>query len=95
MTSPTEKPRPGRRPRHNDHDWGRTGETLRQFRIDRDVKQIDLATAMGFRYASSITQIEQGLKPLTDGKLMKAARFLNVEPLAIRRPAPEAKEDAE
>lgn len=88
MTTTPEKSKPGRRRRHNDHDWGRTGETLRQLRIDRDVTQAELATAIGFRYQSSIVQIEQGLRPLTDGKLIKAARFLDVQPLAIRRPEP-------
>jgi transcriptional regulator with XRE-family HTH domain len=79
--------RRGRRPSHNDTDPARTGETLRQIRIDRDITQAQLATAIGFRYASSIVQIEKGTKPLTDGKLIKAARFLGVQPLSIRRPA--------
>ena len=93
MTTPTPTPRPGRRRRHNDTDWPRTGETLRQIRIDRDVTQSELATAIGFRHQGAISQIEQGLKPLTDGKLLKAARFLDVQPLAIRRPEPGATED--
>lgn len=86
MTTPTKNPRPGPRRRHNDDDWERTGETLRQLRIDRDITQSKLATAIGFVNPGSIAQIEKGLKPLTDGKLIAAAKFLNVSPLAIRRP---------
>ena len=86
MSTPTKKIARGPRPRHNDTDWGRTGETLRQLRIDRDVTASQLATAIGFRHTASITQNEKGLKPLTDGKLIAAARYLDVNPLAIRRP---------
>lgn len=84
-TTPTKNTK-GPRRRHNDQDWGRTGETLRQLRIDRDITQAQLATAIGFMNSGSVAQIEQGLKPLTDGKLIAAARFLGVSPLAIRRP---------
>lgn len=87
MPTPTKNTKPGPRRRHNDQDWGRTGETLRQLRLDRDITQSQLATAIGFLNAGSIAQIEKGLKPLTDGKLIAAARFLDVSPLAIRRPA--------
>jgi transcriptional regulator with XRE-family HTH domain len=87
MPTPTKKSTKGPRRRHNDNDWGRTGETLRQLRIDRDITQAQLATAVGFMNSGSIAQIEKGLKPLTDGKLMAAARYLDVSPLAIRRPA--------
>jgi transcriptional regulator with XRE-family HTH domain len=86
MTTPTKKPAKGPRRRHNDQDWERTGETLRQLRLDRDITQSQLATAVGFLNSGSIAQIEKGLKPLTDGKLIAAARFLDVSPLAIRRP---------
>lgn len=86
MDNTSREGRRGRRPSHNDTDPARTGETLRQLRIDRDITQAELATAVGFRYPTSIVQIEKGLKPLTDGKLIKAARFLGVQPLAIRRP---------
>lgn len=92
MPTHTETTRPGRRPRHNDHDWERTGETLRQLRLDRNITQSELGTAIGFRNQGSIAQIEQGLRPLTDGKLIRAARFLGVATIAIRRPAPGATE---
>ena len=94
-TTPTPHPRPGRRASHNDSDWERTGATLRQLRIDKDVTQGVLATAIGYRNPSSIVNIERGIKPLPDGKLIKAARFLDVPPLAIRRPAVGATEDSE
>lgn len=86
MDNTTGERRRGRRPNHNDQDLERTGATLRQLRIDRDITQSELATALGFRYSTSVAQIEMGVKPLTDGKLLLAARFLDVKPLAIRRP---------
>lgn len=79
-------PIPTKKRRHNDDDPARTGATLRQLRIDRDVTQAELATAIGFRHAQSIVQIETGYRALTDGKLIKAARYLDVPPLSIRRP---------
>jgi len=45
-----------------------------------------MATAMGFVRGSSVAQIEHGIKPLTDQKLLLAAEFLGVRPLTIRRP---------
>lgn len=87
-TTPTPRPhpRPGRRANHNDHDWERTGATLRQLRLNKDVTQSELATAIGYANPSSIVNIERGIKPLPDGKLLKAARYLDVPPLSIRRP---------
>lgn len=88
MTPTRKNPGPGRR--HSDDDPARTGATLRQLRLDRDVTQSQLATAIGFRHAQSIVQIETGYRALTDGKLIKAARYLDVPPLSIRRPDVEA-----
>ena len=85
MPTPTRKPRGSAR-RHNDNDPARTGATLRQIRLMKDVTQAELATAIGFRHPQSIVQIEQGYRALTDGKLIKAARYLDVPPLSIRRP---------
>lgn len=79
------QPRPGRQAQHLDTDLERTGATLRQFRIYAGKTQDELATAIGFRYGSSVAQIEQGTKGLTDDKLIEAAKFLGVDPLAIRR----------
>jgi transcriptional regulator with XRE-family HTH domain len=90
MPTPTKKPR-HETPPYPDHDWKRVGETLRQFRLDRDVTQAELATAVGFANHASIAQIELGIKPLTDGKLNAAAKFLGVRPIAIRRPELEGK----
>jgi transcriptional regulator with XRE-family HTH domain len=92
MTTPTSKKTGGPPRRHNDQDPARTGATLRQLRVDKDVSQADLAKACGFIHAQSIAQIEAGYRALTDGKLIKAARFLDVQPLAIRRPEPGATE---
>ena len=47
---------------------------------------------MGFMNLASVSQIELGIKPLTDSKLMKAAEFLGVRPITIRRP--ELEEDS-
>lgn len=97
MTTPTNpKRRTGRPPGSpiNDPDPARTGATLRQIRLDRDVTQQELATAMGYRYAQSVVQIETGYRPVSDGKLIKAARYLGVPPLSIRRTDPDAEKTA-
>jgi transcriptional regulator with XRE-family HTH domain len=84
MPTPTKKLK--NIPSYPDHDWHRVGATLRQIRTDRGVTQQELATAVGFVQWSSIAQIELGFKPLTDEKLIKAANFLGVRPIVIRRP---------
>jgi len=84
MPTPTKKPQTT--PHYPDHDWKRVGATLRQLRTDRGATQQELATACGFVRWASISQIELGFKPLTDEKLMKAAEFLGVRPIVIRRP---------
>lgn len=87
MPTPTKNPRRGANNTYPaDHDWERVGATLRQIRMDKDVTQDELATAIGFVRASSVSQIERGFKPLTDPKLILAAEFLGVRPIAIRRP---------
>jgi len=58
--------------------------------MDRGATQAELATAMGFVNLASVSQIELGIKPLTDAKLMRAAEFLGVRPIVIRRPELEA-----
>jgi DNA-binding XRE family transcriptional regulator len=95
MTTPTQSPAPKARRQYEDTDWERTGQTLRQLRLKMDVTQAELATAIGYRNQSSIVNIERGIKPLPDGKLIKAARYLGVPPLSIRRPKPGATEDDE
>jgi len=86
MPTPTKKALRGPRNAYPDHDWGRVGATLRQLRLNAGYTQDQLATAMGFVRGSSVAQIEAGLKPLTDPKLILAAEFLGVRPLTIRRP---------
>jgi transcriptional regulator with XRE-family HTH domain len=49
--------------------------------------QAELATAVGFKHPHSIAHIESGYRALTDGKLIKAARYLGVKPESIRKPA--------
>lgn len=85
MPTPTKKTRK-ELSTYPDHDWERVGATLRQLRLSAGATQSELATAVGFVRHSSIAQIEAGIKPLTDGKLMKAAEFLGVRPITIRRP---------
>lgn len=89
MPTPTKKTRTNHTP-YPDHDWERVGATLRQLRLDKGATQAELATAIGFRLHSSVAQIEAGIKPLTDSKLMAAAEFLGVRPIVIRRPELEA-----
>lgn len=84
MPTPTKKPRPYTV--YPDHDWERVGATLRQLRLDKGATQAELATAMGFMNSASVAQIELGIKPLTDSRLMSAAEFLGVRPITIRRP---------
>ncbi|MGC0237322.1 helix-turn-helix domain-containing protein [Arthrobacter sp. SD76] len=87
MPTPTKGTRRGPRKAHpyND-DWGRVGATLRELRLAKGATQDELATAVGFVRGSSIAQIEAGLKPLTDQKLLLVADYLGIRPLAIRRP---------
>jgi len=84
MTTPTKTK--SREVRHNypDHDWEEFGTALRDVRTSRDITQAELATAIGFRSHCSISQIESGIKPMTNGKLNKAAKFLGVLPTEIR-----------
>ena len=84
--TPTKKIARGPRHAYPDHDWGRVGATLRQLRLHGGYTQDQLATYMGFVRGASVAQIEAGIKPLTDQKLLLAAEFLGVKPLTIRRP---------
>ena len=97
MTTPTNpKRRTGRPPGSpiNDPDPARTGATLKQLRLDRDVSTQELATAMGYAHYQSLIQIEMGYRRVSDGKLIKAARYLGVPPLSIRRTEPDAEKTA-
>lgn len=85
MPTPTKKTLT-RVPNHTDQDWERVGATLRLLRTTQGATQDEMATAIGFVRGASIAQIELGLKPLTDEKLLKAAAFLGVRPIVIRRP---------
>ena len=73
--------------RHSDADPERTGRLIRQLRLNKEMTQAELATAVGFKHPHSIAHIESGYRALTDGKLIKAARYLGVRPEAIRKPA--------
>lgn len=66
------------------HDWEEFGAALREARTGRDITQAELSTAIGFRSHCSISQIESGLKPMTNGKLNKAAKFLGLLPTELR-----------
>jgi transcriptional regulator with XRE-family HTH domain len=82
--NPQKKPRRSSR-RHNDNDPARTGLRLRQLRLNKEITQAELATAIGFKNAHSISHIETGYRAITDGKLIKAATYLGVAPSAIRK----------
>jgi transcriptional regulator with XRE-family HTH domain len=73
--------------RHSDDDPAKTGRLIRQLRLNKEMTQAELATAVGFKHAHSIAHIESGYRALTDGKLIKAARYLGVKPESIRKPA--------
>jgi transcriptional regulator with XRE-family HTH domain len=76
--------------RHNDNDPARTGRLIRQLRLNKEMTQAELALAIGFKNSQNISQIESGYRAITDGKLIKAARYLGVKPEAIRKPAVQA-----
>lgn len=67
----------------------RVGVTLRTLRMTRGWKLGDLATEMGISYAY-LSNIEAGRKPLPDHLLARAARLLDVDQIAIKRPEQEA-----
>lgn len=52
--------------------------------MELNLTQEELATAIGYRGAPSISQIESGLRPLTNSKLVALAKFLGVHPSEIR-----------
>jgi transcriptional regulator with XRE-family HTH domain len=84
----TTKPkRPYKPRRHNDTDPAKTGRLIRQLRINKEMSQLELATAAGYSNKASISRIEAGIRPIPDGKLIKVARYLGVDPDKIRRPA--------
>ena len=82
----TSKPTTHRRSsrRHADDNPERTGRLIRQLRLNNEITQAELAVAVGFQRASSIAQIETGRRAITDGKLIKAARYLKVDATSIR-----------
>lgn len=63
----------------------RVGATLRTLRVTRGWKLGDFATQMDISYAY-LSNIEAGRKPLPDHLLARAARLLDVEQIAIKRP---------
>lgn len=84
--TPHQKPRRSSS-RHNDTDPARTGALIRQLRLNKEITQEDLATAAGYRHHHSISRIESGERAIPDGKLIKVARYLGVDPAKIRKPA--------
>ena len=86
--TPQKKPRRSSR-RHNDTDPVRTGRLIRQLRLNKEMTQEELATAAGYKNHHSISHIESGYRAIPDGKLIKVARYLGVEPSKIRKPAVE------
>ena len=64
----------------------RVGVTLRTLRVTRGWKLGDFATELGISYAY-LSNIEAGRKPLPDHLLARAARLLDIEQIAIKRPA--------
>jgi transcriptional regulator with XRE-family HTH domain len=63
----------------------RVGATLKTFRRKSGWELGPFATELGISY-SYLSNIEAGRKPLTDILLARAARLLDVEQIAIKRP---------
>jgi transcriptional regulator with XRE-family HTH domain len=81
----TEK-KPRRGPRATDKDPARTGRIIRQLRLNKDITQEELATAIGYKNHNSISHIETGFRVIPAGKLLAAARYLGVDAEKIRKP---------
>lgn len=64
----------------------RVGATLRTLRTTRGYKVQELANEMDISYAY-LSNIEAGRKPLTDVLLARAAKALDVDQIAIKRPS--------
>lgn len=79
--------RPYKPRRHNDTNPAKTGRLIRQLRINKEMSQLELALAAGYTHQASICRIEAGTMPIPDGKLIKVARYLGVDPDKIRKPA--------
>ena len=67
----------------------RIGATLRALRTTRGWRLGDFATHHGISYAY-LSNIEAGRKPLPDRLLARFATTLDVEQIAIKRPATQA-----
>jgi transcriptional regulator with XRE-family HTH domain len=72
-------------PDHELEERERVGATLRMARTTRGWDLGKFATELGISY-SYLSNIEAGRKPLTDILLARAARILDVEQIAIKRP---------
>lgn len=71
-----------------DPEWVRVGATLRMARELRGYKPDPFASAIGIS-RPYLSNIEAGRKKLTNVILARAAQALNVDQIAIMRPAEE------
>ncbi|MBQ0090306.1 MAG: helix-turn-helix transcriptional regulator [Prevotellaceae bacterium] len=56
------------------------GERIRTIRERRNMSQLELAEAVGYKTASAINKIEMGLRDLSQSKIKLFAEALNIEP---------------
>jgi transcriptional regulator with XRE-family HTH domain len=61
----------------------RVGRVIRILRTNIGMEQLDLALAVGFGHASSISQIESGKRSLYMDNLLKIANALNINVSAL------------
>jgi len=64
------------------------GIRIRELRLKREICQAELAEAIGYAYAHSISHIETGYRTIPDGKVIKAAAYFGVDPRSIRSDIP-------
>lgn len=58
----------------------KTGEIIRQLRIEKGITQDELAKAVGYQHKSSITKIETGAADISQKKIAQIAKALDVTP---------------
>jgi transcriptional regulator with XRE-family HTH domain len=62
------------------------GPRILFFRNQIDLKQIQLARALGYKSTGTISRIEKGQIGMTQEKLLQAAKILNVHPFVLQTP---------
>lgn len=58
----------------------KTGEIIKQLRTEKGLTQEELAKAVGYSHKSSINKIETGASDISQSKLARIAKVLDVTP---------------